>query len=110
MNIFLCCYAWLIFGYSTFLLIDYYLNDNIVYNLAYKLEYLKKSSSSHLYEYNLCNDLDLYVACSNLEVVLVVTKVTNSSHRLSKSFYPILQRDVNKNDIKIFFKTIVYLW
>lgn len=80
------------------------------YNLAYKLEYLKKSPSSHLYEYNLCNDLDLYVACSNLEVVLVVTKVTNSSHRLSKSFYPILQRDVNKNDIKIFFKTIVYLW
>lgn len=59
----------------------------MVYNLAYKLEYLEKSSSSHLYEYNLCNDLDLYVACSNLEVVLVVTKVTNSSHRLSKSFY-----------------------
>lgn len=81
----------------------------MVYNLAYKLEYLKKSSSSHLYEYNLCNDLVLYVACSNLEVVFVVTKVTNSSHRLSKSFYPILQRDVNKNDIKIFFKTIVYL-
>lgn len=82
----------------------------MVYNLAYKLEYLEKSSSLYLYEYNLCNDLDLYVAYSNLEVVLVVTKVTNSSHRLSKSFYPILQRDVNKNDIKIFFKTIIYLW